>query len=86
MGVRPSLEGGGVPAPHLPGEERVEAVVCTAGYPFESGGVGTPGSLGLLLQKWALDCCEAAVDFIQHAKLCSPLAVFQGGPVELWQH
>ena len=39
-GVRPSLEGGGVPAPHRPGEERVEAVVCTTGCLLESGGVG----------------------------------------------
>ena len=41
---------------------------------------------GLLLQDWALDCCEAAVDFIYHAKSCCPLAVFQGGPVGFLQH
>ena len=45
-----------------------------------------PGSLGLLLQEWALDCCEATVNFIQHTKLCCSLALFQGGPVELLQH
>ena len=55
-------------------------VVGAAGYPLESG--GSSGFLGLLLQEWALDCCEAAVNFIQLARLCCLLAMFQGGPVE----
>ena len=40
------------------------------GYPLKSGGVGTPACLGLLLQEWAPDCREAAVDFTQYAESC----------------